>query len=278
MPRAAQASVRQLSSSERAVIRRRAFPRPQGSTSVRPFKATFQQHWPGVVREERMSPLGLCRHQLPIDRQPSDNPLSKLGSGWWILRMLRQSAWAPFRWRARLLRSASLLVLVVGAAGCQLAGSPSQPPSLPPCASPRIASSSPDAKTAQASTEYQALVDSTTAETQSLNRRVAADQQAGNVDAIKQDFRDQIQFGQAAEARLRSIRFPAFMSADVSSYLDLIDANRQAHQEYIDARDASSRETAVQHINTVGRNEQNIVNQVRADLSLTPYPCPYAGP
>ena len=172
------------------------------------------------------------------------------------------------------MRSVAAALALVG--GSLLAGAcaTTHGAALPPCVSaqPR-AGGTPAADVAEAARQYQALVDATDAQRQDLNNRILAHQASGDIGAVKRDFAEQITYGRDGERRLRQISFPASMSADVAAYFDAIAGARRATQEYIDSPDSGGRDRAIDDINAAGRTEQNVVNQVRADLGLPVLPC-----
>ena len=172
------------------------------------------------------------------------------------------------------MRSVAAGLALVGSSLLGGACATSHGATLPPCVSPQPrASGTPPAAAVEAGRQYQALVDATDAQRQDLNNRILAHQAAGDIAAVKRDFAEQIANGQDGERRLRQISFPASMSADVVAYFDAIAGARRATQEYIDSPDSGGRDRAIDDINAAGRTEQNVVNQVRADLALPILPC-----
>jgi hypothetical protein len=113
---------------------------------------------------------------------------------------------------------------------------------------------------------------------QTFNQRIAADEATHDVASEKRHLSGRIQFGKTAEQRLKRIPFPSTMANDVAAYVTAIETNRHATQKYIDATDDSGRENAVLEMNKAGREEDNIIYKVRADLGLPLQACPYTGP
>jgi len=174
---------------------------------------------------------------------------------------------------------AVLLLASTVLTGCQLPFLTSQAQPLPSCVSPHSAAAqSPDPQAGEAARQYQAFLDRHEQARIQHDQALEAAIRQHDVPAARAIYERRIQAAPGSVAEIKAIPFPNSMADDVRAYLQEFDKLARTMSEYVDALDDRSRTQAIDNGNVEGRRSLNIVNQVRVDLGLQTYPCPYTGP